>query len=190
VSGRLPVDGSGVTQPVSGTFWQATQPVSGTVSVGNFPATQPVRALKDTGRASVALTAEAVAGSTSEGLITLTQSKAGAATSTGTSYPVAAGKTLRLQALLVTFVATTTTANTARIRLRVNTGGAAAANSPVQLSFRVGLPSATFIANEAVTVRLPIPDGFEIPAGAGVGITHQEAAANGTLDVSLLGYEY
>lgn len=28
VSGRSPVDGSGVTQPVSGTFWQATQPVS------------------------------------------------------------------------------------------------------------------------------------------------------------------
>ena len=28
VSGRQPVDGSGVTQPVSGTFWQATQPVS------------------------------------------------------------------------------------------------------------------------------------------------------------------
>jgi hypothetical protein len=27
-SGRLLVDGSGVTQPVSGTFWQATQPVS------------------------------------------------------------------------------------------------------------------------------------------------------------------
>jgi hypothetical protein len=27
-AGRLPVDGSGVTQPVSGTFWQATQPVS------------------------------------------------------------------------------------------------------------------------------------------------------------------
>ena len=28
VSGRVPVDPSGVTQPVSGTFWQATQPVS------------------------------------------------------------------------------------------------------------------------------------------------------------------
>lgn len=27
---------------VSGTFWQATQPVSGTVAVSNFPATQPV----------------------------------------------------------------------------------------------------------------------------------------------------
>ncbi len=34
----LKVDGSGVTQPVSGTFWQATQPVSGTF----FQATQPV----------------------------------------------------------------------------------------------------------------------------------------------------
>lgn len=33
LSGGLRVDGSGVTQPVSGTFWQATQPVSGTVTV-------------------------------------------------------------------------------------------------------------------------------------------------------------
>jgi len=32
------VDGSGVTQPVSGTFWQATQPVSGTVTVNALPA--------------------------------------------------------------------------------------------------------------------------------------------------------
>lgn len=31
-AGLLRVDGSGVTQPVSGTFWQATQPVSGTVT--------------------------------------------------------------------------------------------------------------------------------------------------------------
>jgi hypothetical protein len=30
--GNLRVDGSSVTQPVSGTFWQATQPVSGTVA--------------------------------------------------------------------------------------------------------------------------------------------------------------
>jgi hypothetical protein len=31
------VDGSAVTQPVSGTFWQATQPISGTVSVNAIP---------------------------------------------------------------------------------------------------------------------------------------------------------
>jgi hypothetical protein len=48
VSGRVPVDGSGVTQPVSGTFFQATQPVSIAASVpvtGTFfQATQPVSA--------------------------------------------------------------------------------------------------------------------------------------------------
>ena len=39
----LKVDGSAVTQPVSGTFWQTTQPVSGTVAVtGAYQATQPV----------------------------------------------------------------------------------------------------------------------------------------------------
>lgn len=39
VSGRLPVDGSGVTQPVSGTFWQATQPVSGPLTNTQLRAT-------------------------------------------------------------------------------------------------------------------------------------------------------
>jgi hypothetical protein len=39
VSGRLPVDGSGVTQPVSGTFWQATQPVSGPLTDTQLRAT-------------------------------------------------------------------------------------------------------------------------------------------------------
>jgi hypothetical protein len=44
ISGSVAVTGTfwQATQPVSGTFWQATQPVSGTVGVNNFPATQPV----------------------------------------------------------------------------------------------------------------------------------------------------
>ena len=37
----LPVDGSAVTQPVSGAFYQATQPVSGDF----YPATQPISAV-------------------------------------------------------------------------------------------------------------------------------------------------
>lgn len=45
-TGALPVDGSGVTQPVSGIVavsnLPGTQPVSGTVAVSNFPATQPI----------------------------------------------------------------------------------------------------------------------------------------------------
>lgn len=38
VGGKQPVDGSGVTQPVSGVFWPAAQPVTGTF----WPVTQPV----------------------------------------------------------------------------------------------------------------------------------------------------
>lgn len=72
VSGRIPVDGSGVTQPVSGTvgvsgtvpvsgtfwqttqpvsgtFWQATQPVSGTVAIGGAHTGGGIYALGDTG---------------------------------------------------------------------------------------------------------------------------------------------
>lgn len=52
VTGRIPVDGSGVTQPVSisgavpvtGTFWQATQPVSGTVTANAGTGTMAVSA--------------------------------------------------------------------------------------------------------------------------------------------------
>ena len=40
VANPLPVNVG--TVPVTGTFWQATQPISGSVSVSNFPATQPV----------------------------------------------------------------------------------------------------------------------------------------------------
>jgi hypothetical protein len=185
------------SQAVTGIFFQATQPVT----VGNFPATQDVSdraarqlgvtmSKRDTQRTSVALTAEAVAGATSEALINFTRSVGGAATTTGTSYSVTAGKTMRITKIVASWIATTTTANTARIRLRVNTGGAAALTSPLQMSFRLAWESPTFIANEGKTVVVEVPEGFDIPSGAGVGMTHQEAAANGTLDVTIWAYEW
>lgn len=42
VSGTVAVSNFPATQPVTGTFFQATQPVSGTVAVSNFPASQAV----------------------------------------------------------------------------------------------------------------------------------------------------
>jgi hypothetical protein len=42
VSGSVAVSSVGGSVAVTGTFWQATQPVSGSVSVSNFPATQAV----------------------------------------------------------------------------------------------------------------------------------------------------
>jgi hypothetical protein len=138
----------------------------------------------------VAIYAEAVAGATSEALITTSQSKAYGAPSTGTSYGVTAGKTLRITSITIAFISTTTTANTTRIRLRVNPSGAALVNSPIAWSIRVAWESATFIANEGETVTIPLPDGIEVPGGGGLALTHQEAAANGTVDVSLACFEY
>jgi hypothetical protein len=50
--GRLLVDGSGATQPVSGTFWQATQPVS--AAALPLPAGAATSALQTTGNTSLA----------------------------------------------------------------------------------------------------------------------------------------
>ena len=59
VSGRVPVDGSGVTQPVSGTFFQATQPVS----AASLPL--PSGAATETTLAAVEVDTSAIATSTS-----------------------------------------------------------------------------------------------------------------------------
>jgi hypothetical protein len=39
VTGTVAISNFPASQPVTGTFWQATQPVSGSVSISNFPAT-------------------------------------------------------------------------------------------------------------------------------------------------------
>lgn len=56
--GAVTVDGSAVTQPVSGTFWQATQPVSGTVTVnqGTAGSAWPVTLTSTTITGTVAAT--------------------------------------------------------------------------------------------------------------------------------------
>lgn len=146
--------------------------------------------LKDAGRTSVALYGEAIAGAIAEALVSMGITKGLVAQTAGTSYNVTAGKTLRLTALTIAFIATTTTANTTRIRIRANPSGAAVIGSPVVFTMRLGWESSTFIANEAATITIPIPDGLEIPGGGGVAITHVEAAANGTVDVCLNGFEY
>jgi hypothetical protein len=188
VVGGAAVDPRDITDRAARVLGVATGPAltKGTQGASGYT----VQNLKDAGRASIAITAEAVAGSASEAIITHTISRGGAATSTGTSYNVTVGKTFRLTAIVVAFIATTTTANTSRFRLRVNATGAALVTSPLQFSFRLGWESATFIANEAEAICIPIPDGFEVPGGGGLAITHQEAAANGTLDVSLIGFEF
>lgn len=165
----------------------ASAPVTGTNPL-------PVRAAKDAGRTAVHFFAEAVAGATAEALVTLTISSGGpgSATATGTSYQVPAGKTLRIETVVATLIATTTTANTSRLRMRWLATSPTLIGSPVAMSFpRMGFETATFVANESsAPLVMPITEGFEIPAGASFGITHQEAAANGTVDLLIKAYLY
>jgi hypothetical protein len=80
-SGGLRVDGSGVTQPVSGTFWQATQPVSGSVTVTQATGTNLHAVLDTTSTTAVtqatasnlnaAVVGVGTAGSPSGGILTV-----------------------------------------------------------------------------------------------------------------------
>lgn len=151
--------------------------------------------IKDTGRTHINLYAVAAASgaTTVETAITLTKSAGTAATSTGTSFVVTAGKTFRITALSVaTRGHATATIQTTTFNLRMNTAGAVGTTStPVLLSVRSATP-ATASAWDRVIV--PIPDGFEI---AGNGTIQIGMTANATFvtnaptwDVTIIGYEY
>ena len=175
-----------------GTAGQLNQQAKGTQGTNALT----VQDYKDSGRSTITAYAKAIAGAASETIIaTWSISRAfGAPTASVTSLPnttVTAAKNFRIQQISVSFVATTTTANTTLIQMRVNTAGAAVIGSNLVYAFpRIAWPTATFVANEGYTVVFEIPDGLEIPAAAGVAFTHTEAAANGTIDISLIGYEY
>jgi hypothetical protein len=75
------VDGSGATQPVSGTFWQATQPVSGTVTINAIPA----------GAALIGFIKQRPTGCTAAGTSDVVHDTVGVATGAGTSVSAVTG---------------------------------------------------------------------------------------------------
>jgi hypothetical protein len=190
------------TTAVTGTFWQATQPVS-IAAMPNTPVTPPAitkgtqgtvgfttQHLKDAGRQNWTAYAEAVAGAAAETAIAINVSLAfgAAAIPTGNAYIVPAGKTLRITSMSISWVSTTTTANTTRIRIRALPTGTAVLTSPIVWSNRLGWESPTFIANEAEFQNVPFPGELEFPAGSSLIFSHTEAAANGTVDITVSGY--
>ena len=139
-------------------------------------------------RSNVSLYAEAVAGIIAETAISINKSVQYAAAVAATSNGPTTGKNLRIYAALVTWVSTSTTANTARLRIRVNPAAAATTASPIAFSARIGWESATFIANESEFQQIPLD--IDVPSGGQFMATLACVAANGTLDVQLLAYEY
>lgn len=151
--------------------------------------------LKDSGRAPVTYyTAIPVLTTATDTLQSLTGTKGGVTvTATTTPAVVTTGKTLRVQKILASYVSTATSGY-AMVRLRYNSNGTVVIASPVVCSAAVG-NATPGTANAVGIVEVPIPDGLEFAAGAGVGISVQgfaavTATAVGYCNVTLIGYEY
>lgn len=144
---------------------------------------------RETGYANVALYAEAVAGIIAETAISINKSVAYAAAAAATSNGASAAKELVIMGMIISWVSTSTTANTARVRIRVNPGGAAIITSPIALTFRISWESATFIANEGEFQPIMFEKAIIIPNPGQFMATIACVAANGTLDIQLIAYE-
>lgn len=149
---------------------------------------------KDTGRTSVSISANApttalaaVAGT--ETLLPLQYSKALAADTTNvTTYAVAAGKTLRVQSISFTARAMAATATAITVTIRAAVSGAIATNSPVVWAGTLSVPATITAATSLVA---DLPDGFELPAAANIGITYNQTTASViALSANLVGFEY
>lgn len=211
--GGLRVDGSGVTQPVTGTVSiSGTVPVSGTVTtvqgtspwVGNITqiggvgvtavvkgtqaaAALGVQELKDSGRVSYIAAALAATGVTTEALMTLTPVRTVTTGAAGTSLTVTAGKTLRIQTISITVRNTSTTQCSVVCRVRMNNTTVTATS---QLFFTCGVSALTAVAGSTNNETFNIPDGFEISGTTQFGITQLASATACTIDISVVGFEY
>jgi hypothetical protein len=144
-------------------------------------------------RMFVALDADApVALTASDAVLTFTLNKNGAVTGAQTTYPVAAGKTLRVQEIHCTLKQTSATSTSAIVRLRLNTAGACVVGSGLVQTVQVPAPSGTAAAelgNPPVTVTLG--DGLEFTGASwNVCVSAIGSSANGTIQCGLTGYEY
>jgi hypothetical protein len=211
-SGGLRTDGSGVTQPVSGTI-AGTQSGTWTVQPGNTANTTPwlatinqggnsaavaakgtqgsnalaVQDLKDSGRVSFVAAALAATGVTTEALISLTPVRTVTAGTAGVSLTVTAGKTLRITAISVTVRNTAATQCSVVCRVRMNSTTVTATS---QLIFTCGTAALTAVSGSTNNETFVIPDGFEISGTTQFGITQLASATTCTVDVTLIGFEY
>lgn len=148
--------------------------------------------LHDAGRTVVTITADAVTPAAAETLLTVAKLVGDTATAGVTTYAVTSGKILRIEAISLAFTSSTTTANKVRVRLRTLSSGACIATSPLVGTWELALPNGTLAANAGqATVVIPFSEGMEFTgATRNICFSAIAAAANGTLTVSLLGYEY
>lgn len=184
---------------------QTAVPVSGTVTVTPPTLTKGTQGatgfstqdLKDAGRVNIMWTAEFAHAQVAETLLTITESRDGAATATFTTKVVTTGKRLRITsvALEAESLGTGTTPQRVYLRMRFNTAGAVIASSPLQGVYALGVNAAVVKASEKQS--WPFPDGVEF-LGDGtkqIGFTLETpdwvvTTATGRSKVTITAFEY
>jgi hypothetical protein len=157
-----------------------------------------VQNLRDAGRTTLSWVVDKFAAvATAEALLTVTESRNGAATSTWTSVLVTSGKRLRIQSISAFLKVTTGTAlQTCHLGLRFNTAGAATASSP--LIWR-GALGTTVVATALASAQMDweFPDGLEMLGDGtkqiGISAAFPEwvtATAVPTLTLVCIAFEY
>lgn len=131
-----------------------------------------------------------------EVMMSLTGYKSGAVVgATATPAVVTAGKTYRIERVIITYVAATAIGSM-RVNLRALSSGVALIGSPLVMSWQVGIP-AVFTAGSAETYVFDYPEGLEFAAGFGIAVSIQGFGAvptTGTIVgygmIAIEGYEY
>lgn len=149
------------------------------------------REAKDVGRQVVIASATAVAGTTTDTIFTLTVSTAFTNGTSGTSFGIPAGKKFRIQNLNCIWRSAATDGS-GTCRLRVSSGGACTATSPlVCVAGGSSLAANAILAtNQAAGDHCVIPDGLELSGTQTFCISHLDSGVGMAIDVTLLGYQY
>jgi len=146
-----------------------------------------VQDYKDSGRVYKTFYIDAIAGVTSEALVTMNINSAGTVT-TGTSYTVTSGKTLRLTSFTATSKSSTTTAVNGRVRVR--SAASVSASSGIVINADIPSTPGTAAAGTGQSVTIDIPDGIEIAGGQQIGISQVLSSTSSTVSCMLIGFEY
>jgi hypothetical protein len=142
-----------------------------------------VQRFQDAGRAYWSFSWDAVAGVTSEALVSGVANLAGTNAGSATSYTVTTGKKLRLMGIAVD--ATGSAAGNVKLMVR-SAAPALAITSPLLFRCQLGVSAANVFDH----VDQQWPEGIEIAAGQAIGISQLASATTMSTTVTLNGFEY
>lgn len=143
---------------------------------------------KDTNRTNFSAYNAGVAPTTTLSLVTLTQQRGGVAGSSVTSIQPTAGKTLRIVAVELSIMNTTTISSSCRIMLHMSNTGAVTTASPIIGNCACNTANST-VANYCDSAIIALPDGVEFTGNMQFGVSIQ-GIATGAAYITINGMEY